>query len=94
MHETTHTVLVTGATGTQGGATARRLLQSGHRVRVFATHAEPDNPAARALAETSSPWAASSVTVSPLMCAVASARPMSKRCNATVCPDEPFPSMA
>lgn len=46
-----HTVVVIGATGTQGGATARRLLRSGHRVRAFALHADPDNPAARALAD-------------------------------------------
>ncbi len=41
------TVLVTGATGAQGGATARRLLADGHRVR-FLTRT-PDSAAAHAL---------------------------------------------
>ncbi|REG58411.1 uncharacterized protein YbjT (DUF2867 family) [Paraburkholderia sp. BL6669N2] len=41
------TVLVTGATGAQGGATARRLLASGFRVR-FLTR-DPESAAARAL---------------------------------------------
>jgi uncharacterized protein YbjT (DUF2867 family) len=41
-------VLVTGATGKQGGAVARRLLEKGHRVRGFTRNA--DSPAAKALA--------------------------------------------
>ena len=39
--------LVTGATGRQGGAVARRLLERGHRVRALAR--DPSKPAARAL---------------------------------------------
>ena len=42
-------VLVTGATGRQGGATARRLLERGWPVRALTRN--PDKPAARALAE-------------------------------------------
>ncbi|MEU4707070.1 NmrA/HSCARG family protein [Nocardia salmonicida] len=42
-------VLVTGATGKQGGATARRLLDQGHEVRALVR--DPDSPAARALAD-------------------------------------------
>ncbi|NNG17773.1 MAG: NmrA/HSCARG family protein [Gemmatimonadales bacterium] len=42
-------VLVTGATGRQGGATARHLLERGWPVRAFTRN--PDTPAARALAE-------------------------------------------
>ncbi len=41
-------VLVTGATGKQGGAVARRLLERGHRVRALTRKAE--SPAAKALA--------------------------------------------
>jgi uncharacterized protein YbjT (DUF2867 family) len=41
------TVLVTGATGQQGGAVARLLLKRGHRVRGFTRKA--DSPAARQL---------------------------------------------
>ena len=41
--------LVTGATGRQGGAVARRLLKRGHRVRALTR--DPNKPAARALAE-------------------------------------------
>ncbi|SHG97305.1 NmrA/HSCARG family protein [Streptoalloteichus hindustanus] len=41
------TVAVTGATGTQGGATARALLSAGHRVRALTRH--PDLPAADTL---------------------------------------------
>ncbi|MEU8971926.1 NmrA/HSCARG family protein [Streptomyces monashensis] len=41
------TVAVTGATGAQGGATARALLTAGHRVRALTRH--PDAPAAKAL---------------------------------------------
>ena len=40
-------VLVTGATGQQGGAVTRKLLQRGHRVTAFIHH--PDSPAAREL---------------------------------------------
>ncbi|MEZ4308976.1 MAG: NmrA/HSCARG family protein [Polyangiaceae bacterium] len=43
------TVLVTGATGKQGGAVARRLLAHGHTVRAFTRKA--DSPAAKALAD-------------------------------------------
>jgi uncharacterized protein YbjT (DUF2867 family) len=42
------TVLVTGATGAQGGATARELLAAGYRVRFLTRN--PDAPAAAALA--------------------------------------------
>ncbi|MFD4461692.1 NmrA family NAD(P)-binding protein [Nocardia sp. NPDC058480] len=41
-------VLITGATGKQGGATARRLLTEGHPVRALVR--DTDSPAARALA--------------------------------------------
>jgi uncharacterized protein YbjT (DUF2867 family) len=41
------TVAVTGATGTQGGATARSLLAAGHRVRALTRR--PDSPAADTL---------------------------------------------
>ncbi|MGW2404689.1 NmrA/HSCARG family protein [Streptomyces sp. NPDC001739] len=41
------TVAVTGATGAQGGATARALLAAGHRVRALTRR--PDSPAADAL---------------------------------------------
>ncbi|GGR33067.1 NmrA/HSCARG family protein [Streptomyces netropsis] len=40
-------VAVTGATGAQGGATARALLDVGHQVRALTRH--PDSPAAEAL---------------------------------------------
>jgi uncharacterized protein YbjT (DUF2867 family) len=43
------TVLVTGATGKQGGALARLLLKRGHRVLAFVR--SPDSPAAQELAE-------------------------------------------
>jgi uncharacterized protein YbjT (DUF2867 family) len=41
-------ILVTGATGQQGGAVARQLLARGHGVRAMTR--KPDGPAARALA--------------------------------------------
>src|SRR5258705_6411198 len=41
-------VLVTGATGSQGGAVAKRLLDRGHQVRAVTRN--PDAPAAKALA--------------------------------------------
>ncbi|GAB2548761.1 NmrA family NAD(P)-binding protein [Nocardia heshunensis] len=41
-------ILVTGATGKQGGATARRLLAVGRRVRVLVR--DPESPAAQELA--------------------------------------------
>lgn len=41
-------ILVTGATGTQGGAVVRSLLQRGYRVRALCRN--PSSPAARALA--------------------------------------------
>ncbi|MBO0774006.1 MAG: NmrA family NAD(P)-binding protein [Actinobacteria bacterium] len=43
------TVLVTGATGNQGGAVARALLGAGHRVRALPRH--PESDAALTLAE-------------------------------------------
>lgn len=42
-------VLVVGATGQQGGALARLLLDRGHRVRGFTR--DPDSPASKALTE-------------------------------------------
>lgn len=45
----TRPVLVTGATGTQGGAVARLLLERGHAVRALTR--DPDQPAAKLLAE-------------------------------------------
>lgn len=42
------TVLVTGATGKQGGAVARQLVNKGHRVRALTR--KPASPAAQALA--------------------------------------------
>jgi len=42
------TILVTGATGKQGGAVARRLLDNGHKIRAVTRKA--DSPAAKALA--------------------------------------------
>lgn len=42
-------ILVTGATGQQGGATARELLAAGHK--VFAMTRNPDGAAAQALAD-------------------------------------------
>ena len=48
-HHTDRLVLVTGATGKQGGATARHLLGRGFRVRAVTR--DPEKPAARALAE-------------------------------------------
>ena len=48
MHIGKDLILVTGATGQQGGATARELLAAGHRVRAMTRN--PDGEAARALA--------------------------------------------
>ncbi|GAB2529778.1 NmrA/HSCARG family protein [Paramicrobacterium agarici] len=45
----TSTILVSGATGTQGGAVARALLRHGHTVRAMTRN--PDGAGARALAE-------------------------------------------
>lgn len=45
------TYLVTGATGYQGGLTARHLLSQGHQVNAFVRN--PSSPAAQALAELS-----------------------------------------
>jgi uncharacterized protein YbjT (DUF2867 family) len=41
-------VLVTGATGKQGGAVARRLIEKGHRVRALTR--KPESPGAKTLA--------------------------------------------
>lgn len=51
MHngEEVTTVMVTGATGRQGGAVARHLLEAGFRVRALVR--DPQTPRARALAE-------------------------------------------
>lgn len=49
MNPSDSLVLVTGATGTQGGATARKLLAAGYRVRVLTRN--PDAAAALALAQ-------------------------------------------
>jgi uncharacterized protein YbjT (DUF2867 family) len=43
------TIAVTGATGAQGGATARALIDAGHRVRALTRR--PDSPAAHRLRE-------------------------------------------
>ena len=48
MDKKTQTIVVTGATGHQGGATARELLATGHKVRIMTRR--PDSPAARELA--------------------------------------------
>ncbi|MHC4925148.1 MAG: NmrA/HSCARG family protein [Planctomycetota bacterium] len=49
MNKGSDAILVTGATGQQGGATARELLAAGHK--VFAMTRNPDGDAAQALAE-------------------------------------------
>lgn len=49
MNQSDFPILVTGATGAQGGATARALLAAGKRVRILARN--PDAPAAQALAK-------------------------------------------
>ncbi|MEX3928792.1 NmrA/HSCARG family protein [Paraburkholderia sp. BR10936] len=49
MADSSDVILVIGATGAQGGATARRLLAAGRTVR-FLTR-DPDSPTARALIE-------------------------------------------
>lgn len=49
MNKERETILVTGATGKQGGATARQLLERGYRVRAMTR--KPDSPPARELAE-------------------------------------------
>lgn len=49
MSKTTSEILVTGATGTQGGAVVRSLLKRGYGVRALCR--SPESPAARALAE-------------------------------------------
>ncbi len=48
MSSSQRLILVTGATGRQGGATARKLLADGHAVRALVR--DPHAPAARALA--------------------------------------------
>src|SRR5258706_10139628 len=45
----TNLIAVTGATGQQGGAVARALLKSGHKIRAITRN--PDGPAATALAK-------------------------------------------
>jgi uncharacterized protein YbjT (DUF2867 family) len=49
MNPSDSPILVTGATGTQGGATARALLAEGHRVRILTR--SPDTALALALAK-------------------------------------------
>ena len=49
QQQTGRLVLITGATGKQGGATARHLLERGFRVRAITR--DPSKPAARTLAE-------------------------------------------
>ena len=49
MIDSSDAVLVIGATGMQGGATARHLLLAGRKVRFLAR--DPDSPAARVLVE-------------------------------------------
>ena len=49
MDKNSDVILVTGATGNQGGAVARELLQSGYRVR--AATRKPEGDAARALTQ-------------------------------------------
>ena len=49
MKKGTDTILVTGATGSQGGSLAHELLRSGHKIRAMTRH--PDNPKAQALAK-------------------------------------------
>ena len=48
MQKGTDLIVITGATGQQGGATARELLAAGHRVRAMTR--KPDGDAAKALA--------------------------------------------
>jgi uncharacterized protein YbjT (DUF2867 family) len=45
----TNLIAVTGATGQQGGAVARALLKTGHKIRAITRN--PDGPAAKALAK-------------------------------------------
>jgi uncharacterized protein YbjT (DUF2867 family) len=49
METAKNLILITGATGKQGGATARALLARGHKVRAMTR--KPDSPAARELAK-------------------------------------------
>lgn len=49
MNRTSSEILVTGATGTQGGCVVRSLLKVGFNVRALCRN--PESPAARALAE-------------------------------------------
>ena len=49
MDRSSQIILVTGATGQQGGATARHLLANGWRVRALTR--DPNKPAAQALAQ-------------------------------------------
>lgn len=47
--DTNRTILVTGATGTQGGAVVKQLLARGYHVRALCR--DPESPTARALAD-------------------------------------------
>jgi uncharacterized protein YbjT (DUF2867 family) len=49
MNKGTDRILVTGATGSQGGTTARELLAAGYKVRTMTR--KPDSPKARELAK-------------------------------------------
>jgi len=49
-------ILVSGATGQQGGAVARRLLAAGFPVRALTR--DPETPAAQALAARGATWSA------------------------------------
>ena len=48
MNKGTDLILITGATGQQGGAVAESLLAAGHKIRALTRN--PDSPAAQALA--------------------------------------------
>ena len=49
MNSAEKPILVTGATGAQGGATARALLSEGRKIRILTR--DPDKPAARILSD-------------------------------------------
>jgi uncharacterized protein YbjT (DUF2867 family) len=56
-------IVVTGATGHQGGATARELLAKGHKVRAMTR--KPDSPAAKELAKLGAQVVAADLDDSP-----------------------------